>query len=120
MLPSTAARLADMRESAERIVAYLRERSFEDFMADPVLRDAPERRIEIIGEAMRAVLREDHAAVAGIADARRIAAFRNSLAHEYAMVSDYTVWAFAQERVPRLLTEVETILATAEEHQDQS
>jgi uncharacterized protein with HEPN domain len=46
-------RLADILSAIQRIELYTREKSFDDFTADSMLRDSVERNIERISEATR-------------------------------------------------------------------
>jgi uncharacterized protein with HEPN domain len=54
------------------------------------LKRAIERNLEIIGEAMGRILKEDPSIT--ISNAKRIVGFRNQLIHGYDMVSDENVW----------------------------
>jgi uncharacterized protein with HEPN domain len=47
------ARLWDVRQAADSIVAFIGGRSFDDYVADVMLRSAVERQFEIVGEALR-------------------------------------------------------------------
>jgi uncharacterized protein with HEPN domain len=49
----TLRRLEDIRQAAEIVVSYTQGKGVDDYLADTMLRDAVERRLEIIGEAVR-------------------------------------------------------------------
>ncbi len=56
--------LWDMPSAAQAVIGFTRNRTFEDYENDLLLRSAVEHQIEIIGEAARKVsllFREDHA-----------------------------------------------------------
>jgi uncharacterized protein with HEPN domain len=68
--------IADMLESAQKILDYTHAQSFEAFIADSKTVDAVIRNFEIIGEAANRLpedFREKHTAI----DWRRIRGFRN-------------------------------------------
>jgi uncharacterized protein with HEPN domain len=109
---SAAKYLWDAQRAAERIARFTAGRSFEDYLADDMLRAAVERQFEVIGEAFAGLRRADPALAAAIADLPRIVAFRNILIHGYATVDDRLVWgvverdlAGLQEAIARLLGE---------------
>src|SRR5689334_13155549 len=79
--PRDAALLLDMVESARRALSYAQGRAREDLDRDPMLSDAIQRRIEIIGEAARGVSDECRAAHPEI-QWRSIMATRHILAHD--------------------------------------
>ena len=109
---SAAKYLWDARRAAERVVHFTEHRSFEDYLADDMLRAAVELQFEIIGEAFAGLRRADPTLAAAVPDLPRIVAFRNILIHGYATVDDRLVWgvverdlAGLQETIARLLGE---------------
>ena len=107
--------LYDVRKAAKLIGSFTLDRSFEDYLADPMLRSAVERQFEIIGEALSKLLKLDPGIVAQIDDYRRIISFRNVLIHGYAVVVDQLVWEIAETKLPALLTVTESLLQSHEE-----
>jgi uncharacterized protein with HEPN domain len=76
------ANLLDMLEASEKIQSFLKNKTFEDFLKDDMLRAAVERNLEIIGEAARRIseeLKQEHPLIPW----RQIIAQRNVLIHEY-------------------------------------
>ncbi len=67
-----------------------------------MVRAAVERQFEIIGEALNQLARLAPELVEGIADYRRVIAFRNIPAHGYAGVDDRLVWDMAATRLDDL------------------
>ncbi len=99
---SAAKYLWDAQRAAERIARFTAGRSFEDYLADDMLRAAVERQFEVIGEAFAGLRRADPALAAAIPDLPRIIAFRNILIHGYASVDDRLVWGVAERDLPGL------------------
>jgi uncharacterized protein with HEPN domain len=71
-------------------------RSFDDYLADDMLRAAVERQFEIIGEAFAGLRRIDPAVAARIPDLPRIIAFRNVLIHADATIGARLVWGVVE------------------------
>ena len=93
---SAAKYLWDARRAAERVARFTAGRSFEDYLADDMLRAAVERQFEIIGEAFAGLRRADPTLAAAVPDLPRIVAFRNILIHGYATVDDRLVWGVVE------------------------
>ena len=103
--------LFDIQQAARLIGEFSADKTFADYMRDPMLRAAVEREFTIIGEAMSQLARRDEATAARIADSGRIIAFRNVLVHGYTFVDSRLVWQAVTEELPILVREVETLLA---------
>lgn len=114
MISNEAAKyLWDAQRAAERVARFAAGRSFDDYLADEMLRAAVERQFEIIGEAFAGLRRVDPALAAGIPDLPRIIAFRNVLSHAYATVDARLVWGVVENDLPRLQTAITQLLGTA-------
>jgi uncharacterized protein with HEPN domain len=70
---------------------------------------AVERNIEIIGEAMNRILKEN--SEIEISNSRKIVAVRNRIIHGYDSVSDDLVWGIIINQLPILKVEVEQLLS---------
>ena len=81
---------------------------FEEFCNDLRLRRAVERCIEIIGEAMNRVLKENNHVA--ITNARKIVDARNYIIHGYDSLSVDILWSIVINHLPRLKSEVEELL----------
>lgn len=103
--------LYDMRQAAERLARFSRDKSFAEYESDVLLRSAVERQFEIIGEALSQLARIDSDTAARISEHRRIIAFRNILIHGYADVDNRLVWGVLESKLPLLQQEVDTLLA---------
>lgn len=73
-----------------------------------MLRRAIERNLEIIGEAINRILKEDPAFP--IENAKRIIGLRNQIIHGYDSVSDENIWGIITVYLPKLKSEVDTMI----------
>jgi uncharacterized protein with HEPN domain len=71
---------------------------------------AVERSFEIIGEALNRAYKQDPEMVEAIPCYRQIISFRNILAHCYDTVEDKIVWGIIEDSLPRLLSQVQSLL----------
>ncbi len=102
-------RLQDMLDAARTVREYLADRTLEQLVGDPILRDAVERRVEIIGEAasrMSPAFRERHPQIPW----RQIIATRNILAHNYARINYTILHRIVATHVPEMIARIEAIL----------
>lgn len=81
-----------------------------DYSGDRLLRQAVERNLEIVGEAVGRLRRKDPSTASRLSEHERIVAFRNVLIHGYDLVDDELVWDTIQTKLPVLLAEVENLL----------
>ena len=107
--------LFDALSSGRSIQQWCLGRSFEEYVQDRQFRRAVEREYEIIGEALGRLSHADAAAAARISDLRRIVSFRHRIIHGYDAIDDAAVWGVTESHLPRLVAEVETLLAEAGE-----
>lgn len=102
--------LYDIARAAGLAAEFVRDKSFEDYAADPMLRSAVERQLEIIGEALAQLARIDAATASQISEYQRIIAFRNILIHGYAEVDHRIVWNVLELKLPVIRREAEALL----------
>jgi uncharacterized protein with HEPN domain len=101
--------LIDILNSINIIEEYLgSKRNFKEYEANRQLRDAIERRLEIIGEATNRILKID--STIKIVHARRIVDLRNKVIHAYDTVNHFTIWAVIINDLPTLKAEVNELL----------
>jgi uncharacterized protein with HEPN domain len=103
------ANLWDMLEAAERVLSFLKNKTFEDFLKDDMLRAAVERNLEIIGEAARRTseeFKQEHPEIPW----RQIIAQRNVLIHEYDDIDYKEIWEVTTFHLPRLIEQIKQLL----------
>lgn len=104
-------RLWHVEKAASSILTSASSRTLEHYTSDADFRDATERRLITIGEAMARAHQLDPDLPGHITDVPGIIALRNQLIHNYPRVNRALVWAIIQEDLPLLLTEVRALLA---------
>ena len=100
--------LSDMVACVERVLEYS-SGGREEFLKDPMRRDAIVRNLEVLGEAAKRVspgVRDAHPHVPW----REIAGMRDKLIHDYGQVDAHRVWDVVEGKLPRLLSELRAIL----------
>ena len=102
--------LEDVQDCASFVIEAADGKDLSDYRGDRLFRQAVERNLEIIGEAIGRVARLDPATAARISEHRRIIAFRNRLIHGYDLLDEELVWDTVNTEVPVLLLEVEGLL----------
>jgi uncharacterized protein with HEPN domain len=84
MITNKAAKyLWDARYAAERVIKFIADRSYDEYVADEMVSAAVERQFEIIGEALVRLRRTAPDVSAMIPDVSEIIGFRNVLVHDY-------------------------------------
>lgn len=102
-------RLQDMLSAARTVRDYLADTTVTELVANPILRDAVERRVEIIGEAASRVspdFRTRHPQIPW----RQIIATRNILAHNYGRIDHVILHRIVVTHVPVMIAQIEAIL----------
>jgi len=94
--------LFDVLMACEEITSFIRGKSHEDYLNDPLLRRAVERDLEIIGEALAQLRAIDLETAISIPDSPRIIGMRHRLIHAYAEIDDDIVWDSASYDIPQL------------------
>ena len=101
--------LFDILSSIDNIESYIGEQKlFEKYENEPMLQDAVERNIEIIGEAINSLLKIEPEI--GITNARRIVDARNKIIHGYDEIENTQIWAIIVNHLPILKKEVQQYL----------
>jgi len=85
---------------------------FEEYVRHPLIKRAVERNLEIIGEAVNRILKEDPNFP--LENAKRIIGLRNQIIHGYDTVSDENIWAILKNQLPKLSQEVAGLLKNEE------
>ena len=102
--------LEQIRDSVSFVLTALEDKTLTDYSGDRLLRQAVERNLEIVGEAVGRLRRDDPDTVSRLSEHERIVAFRNVLIHGYDLVDDELVWDTIETKLPVLLSEVEELL----------
>lgn len=102
--------LFDILSSINEIESYFVDtpKIFEIYQNDLRTKRAVERNIEIIGEAMSRILKQDNKIE--ISNSRKIVDVRNRIIHGYDSVSDDVIWGIVVKNLPFLKVEVEKLL----------
>lgn len=102
--------LYDIKLAIDEIDLFFLERDkrFSEYTKDIILKRAIERNLEIIGEAMNRILKEEPDCT--IENARRIVGLRNQIIHGYDSVSDESIWGIVVNHIPKLKSEVERLI----------
>jgi uncharacterized protein with HEPN domain len=103
--------LYDIKQAAAAILRFVRGQTFADDERDELLRSGVERKLEIIGEALNRLSRENPTVLDKIREHRNIVSFRNILAHGYDSIDNRIVWGIIGEDLGNLLEDVERLLA---------
>ena len=99
----------DMHEAACQVSEFARDKSYEDYCRNRMLRPAVERLLEIAGQAAKEVsqeFRERYPDVSWV----KIVGLRNVLAHEYGEVKDEKVYLVATRDILPLIDQLKHIL----------
>jgi uncharacterized protein with HEPN domain len=101
--------LFDIKIAIHEIDSFLPSQrlSLSDYKNDLIIKRAIERNLEIIGEAMNRILKEDPEIP--IEGAIRIVGLRNQIIHGYDSISDENIWAIIVNHLPKLRSDVEDL-----------
>lgn len=81
------------------------DKSFSNYSKSTLLKRGIERNLEIIGEAVNRILKENPEFQ--ITNARRIIGLRNQIIHAYDSISDENIWSIVINHLPSLKIEIE-------------
>ena len=102
--------LYDIKLAIDEIDSFFSTRSkrYDDYSSDIILKRAIERNLEIIGEAMNRILKEEPQVP--IKNAKRIIGLRNQIIHGYDSVSDENIWGIVINHLPQLKEEIHNLI----------
>ena len=106
--PELVSRLEDILEAIAVIGEYTTGKTFAEYAALRMLRDAVERNIERISEASRhipEILKDRHPEI----DWRKVAGIGNILRHAYPIVDDGVIWEVVIRDLPALQAATEAM-----------
>jgi uncharacterized protein with HEPN domain len=110
MTNETRQRLLDALLSCGAIDRYTAGLDFAAYERDRMVRDAVERRLGIIGEALSRAAVLEPALVVRIPELRQIVGLRNRVIHGYDAVDDEIVGDIVQNKIPRLQDRIAELL----------
>lgn len=111
MQPKSPMLLEHIRDAAAFTLEVTRDKSLSDYESNRLLRQAVERNLEIIGEAVARLARDDGETAGRIQDFRQIISFRNLLIHGYDLLDHAKVWQVITNDLPRLEAQASELLA---------
>ena len=103
-------RLHEIQVSCQAILKYTDGVDFETYLQDSMMKDAVERRLGIIGEALHRAEQLDSDISLRISDIRPIVGMRHRLIHGYEAVDDELVWNTLKLDLPGLQAQVSALL----------
>ena len=105
---SSSLLIEDIIESANKILDYTNNLSFEEFSKDGKTIDAVIRNFEIIGEAANRLsedFKDEHSNI----DWHRIRGFRNRIVHDYFGIDYSIVWEIKELFLPNLIVTLKSL-----------
>jgi uncharacterized protein with HEPN domain len=101
--------LLDIEQSIDEIFEFIGDkRNFFDYKKDLKTKKAVERNLEIIGEAVGRILKED--STFKLNNAINIIGTRNRIIHSYDNISDEIIWTIISRDLPVLKSEISSLL----------
>jgi len=102
--------LLDIYQCIDEIFLFPGERrDFIAYQSDLKTKKAVERNLEIIGEAVNRIIKEDPNFL--LDQAKNIIGTRNRIIHSYDNISDEVLWTIVVRDLPKLKAQVEQFLA---------
>jgi uncharacterized protein with HEPN domain len=101
--------LFDIKLAIEEINSFLPpiKLTYPEYKSNLILKRAIERNLEIIGEAMNRIIKEEPDFP--VKEAYRIIGLRNQIIHAYDSISDENIWAIIINHLPRLKIEIDQL-----------
>jgi uncharacterized protein with HEPN domain len=107
--------LRQIADACSFVLSVTEGKTLEDYSGERLLRQGVERNLQIIGEAVGRLRRDDPETAERLSEHERIVGFRNVLVHGYDLVDDGIVWNTIRTNLPLLLSEVEGLQQELEE-----
>jgi uncharacterized protein with HEPN domain len=109
--------LYDVQKACRLLSSFVAGKTFEDYVADVLLRSGVERQLIIVGEALNRLMKIEGIMASSVTDARQIIAFRNILVHGYDVVQNNVVWEILENDLSALTREVDLLLERGQNEQ---
>jgi uncharacterized protein with HEPN domain len=100
--------IEDIIESANKIITYTNDMSFDEFINDDKTIDAVIRNFEVIGEAANR-LPDEFKENRNLIDWHKIRGFRNRIVHDYMGIDYSIVWEIKNNFLPSLIEDLSKI-----------
>ncbi|NSW93772.1 MAG: DUF86 domain-containing protein [Bacteroidales bacterium] len=102
--------LYDVKLAIDEIDSYFETeaKTYENYRNNSILKRAIERNLEIIGEAVNRIMKDNPEFK--IENAKRIIGLRNQIIHGYDSVSDENIWGIITLYLPKLKSEVNSLI----------
>lgn len=113
MRREAGAHLWDAAEAARLVREFARGKTLTDFNSDLVIRSAIERQLEILGEALNRLRRDDSDTGIRVPGLDRIVGMRNVIAHQYGEIDYEILWRATTTDVPALIPILDDLVIEA-------
>lgn len=100
MKPDFRTFLEDANEAAAAISVYISGTDLDGFLANPLLQDAVERRLMVLGEALSCLERLSPETAEQIPNKKEVIGLRDQLVHEYRRGEPSEIWNAVKCRLP--------------------
>ena len=102
--------LFDIQAAIDEIESFFKNYSqdFNLYISNLILKRAVERDLEIIGEEVNRIIKQDENFP--IENAKRIIGLRNQIIHAYDNISDESIWAILVKYIPLLKMEINNLI----------
>jgi len=102
--------LYDIKLAIDEIEGYFVDvpKDYNQYSSNIIIKRAVERDLEIIGEAVNRILKQDPKF--SLTNAKKIIGLRNQIIHAYDNISDENIWAIIQKHIPKLKEEVDRLI----------
>lgn len=108
--PSKIDRLHHMVEAIDRILKFVENMEYENFVDNEMAQFAVIKNFEIIGEAAYHLPKDYRMANEQIIEWRKIIAFRHILVHDYYKINTEIIWKAIQGKLVELKKEIEKLI----------
>ena len=86
-------------------------KDFFEYKNNVILKRATERELEIIGEAVNQIIKQDSSFENQITNAKSIIGLRNQAIHAYDSISDENIWSILINHLPKLKSDIDKLIS---------
>ena len=86
-------------------------KDFFEYKNNIILKRATERELEIIGEAVNRIIKQDSSFENQITNAKSIIGLRNQVIHAYDSISDENIWSILINHLPKLKSDIDKLIS---------